>query len=48
MLHAAKGNAREILELVPNVGMYMDKPFEPEELLKNIKKLLLSQAKTTS
>lgn len=41
----AKGNMRDIFEMVPNVGMYMDKPFESEDLVKNVRKLLNSPAK---
>jgi two-component system alkaline phosphatase synthesis response regulator PhoP len=40
LILTARGNAREILELVPNVSLYMDKPFEPEILLANVRKLL--------
>ena len=41
----AKGNAREIFDLVPNVGIYMEKPFESEILLNNVRKLLTPQTK---
>jgi len=40
LILTARGNAREIFELVPNVSLYMEKPFEPELLLQNIRKLL--------
>jgi DNA-binding response OmpR family regulator len=40
LILTARGNAREILELVPNVSQYMEKPFEPEILLQNVRKLL--------
>lgn len=46
LILTAKGNAREIFDLVPNVGMYMDKPFQPEVLLNNVRKLLIPQVKT--
>ena len=46
LILTAKGNAREIFDLVPNVGMYMDKPFQPEVLLKNVRQLLIPQAKS--
>jgi two-component system, OmpR family, alkaline phosphatase synthesis response regulator PhoP len=36
----AKGSARNLLELVPNVRIYMDKPFDPPDLLKNIRRFL--------
>ena len=37
----AKGTSREIFKLVPNVRAYMDKPFDPPDLLKTIRQLLL-------
>lgn len=40
LILSAKGNARNMLELVPNVRMYMDKPFDPPVLLKNVHQLL--------
>jgi DNA-binding response OmpR family regulator len=40
LILTARGRARGIAELVPNVGFYMDKPFEPEELLQNVRMLL--------
>ena len=40
LILTAKGNTREILELVPNVTLYMEKPFEPGEFAKNVRKLL--------
>ena len=40
LILTAKGSARSMLELVPNVRLYMDKPFDPPELLKNIQRLL--------
>jgi DNA-binding response OmpR family regulator len=37
----ARGDAaRKILDLVPNVRMYMEKPFDSPELLKNVQRLL--------
>ncbi len=45
LIMTAKGHSREILELVPNVRMYMDKPFDPVELLNNVRKLLPPKAK---
>ena len=41
LILTAKGTSREIFELVPNVRMYMDKPFAPQDLVANIQKLLL-------
>jgi len=40
LVMTAKGHSRDIFSLVPNVGMYMDKPFDPQNFLDNIKKLL--------
>lgn len=40
LILTARGNAREIFDLVPNVSLYMEKPFEPETLLQNVRKLL--------
>ena len=39
----AKGNTRDILELVPNVRAYLDKPFDPDHLMKKIKEVLPPQ-----
>ncbi|MFA5976287.1 MAG: response regulator [Elusimicrobiota bacterium] len=36
----AKGSSREIFKLVPNVVHYMDKPFDPDDLVKNVRQLL--------
>jgi len=36
----ALGAARNMLELVPNVRLYMAKPFEPQDLLQNVQRLL--------
>ena len=46
LILTAKGHSREIFELVPNVSLYMDKPFEPEDFLKNVRKILPPPAKT--
>lgn len=40
LILTAKGTARNILELVPNVALYMDKPFDPPQLLANVQRLL--------
>lgn len=40
LILTAKGHSRDIFSLVPNVGAYMEKPFEPQEFLKQITKLL--------
>ena len=40
LILTAKGSARGMLELLPNVRMYMEKPFEPPELLNNVQQLL--------
>ncbi len=44
LILTAKGNSKDILQLVPNVTLYMEKPFEPGLLAKNVKKLLTPQA----
>jgi len=41
----AKGNMRGIFDMVPNVGAYVDKPFDPEHLAGIVRKLLATQAK---
>jgi CheY-like chemotaxis protein len=40
LILSAKGNARGMLQLLPNVRLHMDKPFEPAELLKAVQQLL--------
>src|SRR5204862_1677043 len=40
LILTAMGAARSMLELVPNVRLYIDKPFDPPELLKNVQRLL--------
>jgi two-component system alkaline phosphatase synthesis response regulator PhoP len=40
LILTAKGSARGMLELLPNVRLYMDKPFDPPELIKNVQRLL--------
>jgi twitching motility two-component system response regulator PilH len=41
LILTAKGAVvRKILDLVPNVRMYIEKPFDPQELLKNVQRLL--------
>ena len=40
LILTAKGSSRNIFELVPNVRLYMDKPFDPEEFRNNVKRLL--------
>jgi DNA-binding response OmpR family regulator len=40
LILTAKGSSRRILELVPNIRLYMDKPFEPDELRQNVRRLL--------
>ena len=43
LILTAKGpSARKILDLVPNVRLYMEKPFDPPELLKSVDRLLLA------
>jgi DNA-binding response OmpR family regulator len=36
----ANGSSRDIFGLVPNVRVYMQKPFEPRELMANVRKLV--------
>ena len=36
----AKGTARGMMELLPNVRVYMDKPFDAPELIQNVTRLL--------
>jgi two-component system alkaline phosphatase synthesis response regulator PhoP len=41
LILTAKGpSARKVLDLVPNVRKYVDKPFDPPELLKTVQQLL--------
>ena len=40
LILTAMPNARKMLELLPNVRLYMDKPFDPPELLKSVQRLL--------
>lgn len=40
LILTAKGSARNMMELVPNVRMYMDKPFDPPALIKTVTSLL--------
>jgi DNA-binding response OmpR family regulator len=40
LILTARGNAKEILALVPNVSACMDKPFDPDNLLQNVRNLL--------
>ncbi len=40
LILTAMGTARPMMELVPNVRLYMDKPFDPTELMKNVQRLL--------
>src|SRR5262245_57257010 len=44
LILSAKNNARNILGLVPNVRLYMDKPFDPPDLITNVNRLLGSPA----
>lgn len=46
LIFTAKGNAREIFQLVPNVGLYLEKPFEPSTFLSHVNKLLQSSPGT--
>jgi DNA-binding response OmpR family regulator len=47
LILTAKGpSARKILDLVPNVRLYMDKPFEPADLLATVKRLLAAPPKS--
>jgi DNA-binding response OmpR family regulator len=41
----AKNYTRNVMELGPNIRVYMTKPFEPDDLLEKISNLLRPQAK---
>ena len=45
LILTAQGHSREIFELVPNVRLHMDKPFDLEVFAKNVRKLLPPKAK---
>jgi len=45
LILTAKYGAGNIFELVSNVRLYMEKPFDPPELLKNVERLLRQQTK---
>ena len=40
LILTAKASARHMLELLPNVRLYLTKPFDPPELLKSVQRLL--------
>jgi len=40
LILTAKESARSMMELLPNVRLYMNKPFDPPELLKSVERLL--------
>jgi adenylate cyclase len=40
LILTAKGSARSMMELVPNVRVYLDKPFDPPVLLQHVNQLL--------
>src|SRR6266480_907617 len=40
LILSTKESARNMLELLPNVRLYMSKPFDPPELLKSVQRLL--------
>jgi DNA-binding response OmpR family regulator len=40
LILTTKESARTMLELLPNVRLYMSKPFDPPELLSSIQRLL--------
>jgi len=45
LILTAKGNMRGIFAMVPNVSAYIDKPFEPDQLLEVVRQTLAAQAK---
>ncbi|SRR5258706_9843682 len=40
LILTAKESARDMMTLLPNVRMYVNKPFDPPELLKSVQRLL--------
>jgi DNA-binding response OmpR family regulator len=40
LILTAKHGSQSIFDLVPNVRLYMSKPFQPPEVLENVKRLL--------
>src|SRR5258706_13072759 len=40
LILTAQGHTRNIFELVPNVRFYMQKPFDPQDLLEKVRLLL--------
>jgi len=40
LILTAKESARPVMDLLPNVRLYMTKPFDPPELLKSVQRLL--------
>jgi len=40
LILTAQGHARSIFDLVPNVHLYVNKPFDPPDLLEKVKTLL--------
>ncbi len=45
LILTAQGHTRNIFELVPNVRFYMQKPFDPQDLLEKVRLLLQAQFK---
>ncbi len=41
---SAKGSARDMMQLVPNVRVYVDKPFDPADLMRRVQQLLASSS----
>ena len=48
LILTAKSASRDIFELVPNVRLYMEKPFDPPDLLANVGRLLGQPPKTAA
>lgn len=41
---SAKGSAKDMMTLVPNVRVYLDKPFDPADLVRRVQQLLAASS----